>query len=112
MQALTQKTDGSPYLSPITSGRESAGIDSERELKMLSLKFVGIADGKYCFRQPDKPLDLIVMTQNDYRIWELLQRRYSIIDSDIIDAVILLGKKAEALEPGFDARAWLEARGL
>jgi len=35
-----------------------------------------------------------------------------LIDSDTIDAVIHLGGKAEALEPGFDARAWLGARGL
>ena len=35
-----------------------------------------------------------------------------IIDSDTMDAVIHLGGKAEALEPGFDARTWLEARGL
>ena len=40
------------------------------------------------------------------------QEAHGIIDSDTIDAVIHLGGKAEALKPGFDARAWLEARGL
>ena len=40
------------------------------------------------------------------------QEAHGIIDAETANAALNLRRMADAIEPGFDARAWLEARGL
>ena len=101
METISKSDEvGSPITAQSNEGNgKSAGIVSERELKMLSLKFICERQGKYLFRQPLDPLRIVTMDLQQYEEWYSLRRRYCpVIDAETANAALRVREMSRQFE--------------
>ena len=125
-ETTTKNENGSPDPSLEAKDGETAGTESEHRKLIVCPPDAALRDCVGCrimaackadiraYQAQETMEDLLDIQREDRadRVRADKENEEPIIDSDTIDAVIHLGGRAEALEPGFDARAWLGARGL
>jgi len=97
---LETKTDGSPISTAGNEGMGTAGTISERDLKILSLVYVGECDGIYYFRdagQPNSPL--YKGDEPDVRERDRVQRLHPLIDGVTASSILQMRRVAKATTP-------------
>jgi hypothetical protein len=101
METLPEtKTDGSPLSAAGNEEKGTAGTISERDLKILSLVYVGECDGIYYFRdagQPNSPL--YKGDEPDVRERDRIQGLHPLIDAVTASSVLQMRRAAKATTP-------------
>ena len=126
MKTETKSECGSP--DPTVQGKdgETAGTESEHGKLIVCPPDAALRDCAGCrimaeckadiraYQAQKSMEDLLDIQREDRadRIRADKENEEPIIDAETCNAALSLRAMADAIEPGFDARAWLEARGL
>lgn len=70
---------------------------SKRDLKLLSLVFIGDTDGVYYFRNPADQTRTYTGDRSDYAEWRDVRQRHSMIDPATARAVLQTRENAAAV---------------
>jgi hypothetical protein len=126
MKTETQKTNGRPDPTVQGKDRETAGTESVLKVEKPCIRMHDVSvcisrKGYLCLLQgPCEPCDRDGnIMQRDIEELENIARedradrvRADIIDAETCNAALNLRRMADQIEPGFNPREWLEARGL
>jgi|GEM_PF-4911028 hypothetical protein len=82
---------GAPSARPKDEG--NATRLSERDLKLLSLAFIGDTDGIFYFRDPADPARTYSGDRADYVEWRQVRARHFLIDTETANAALWMNVK-------------------